>query len=165
MNSITSRRELAHAPYHATANIIAGEDLNAVEFEPLSQISGRWTEVQNCPESRGSGAAHLCGQSFNTNQRSASRLPGRVDHTSCKNVCRHFINGSCNRGSSCRFFHPGPTHRVIIPTNLRSTTQRFLTPLADLEQMNTTAPVSSPARKPPTSDPPVSFCNSPHSSR
>lgn len=51
-----------------------------------------------------------------------------------RNVCRHFSNGSCNRGSSCRFYHPGSMHRVVFPDRSLKPKQMPITPLKDLAE-------------------------------
>ncbi|CCW62342.1 unnamed protein product [Phytomonas sp. EM1] len=49
-----------------------------------------------------------------------------------KNICRHFIGGTCNRGCCCRFYHPGSIHRVVLPLCSRAPTQESITPLLDI---------------------------------
>ncbi|CCW68567.1 unnamed protein product [Phytomonas sp. Hart1] len=76
-----------------------------------------------------------------------------------KNICRHFIVGTCNRGSCCRFYHPGMIHRVVTPLHLRTQAQQSITPLMDIalqqRQINQAAQPSPPLCE----DPPALFDN------
>lgn len=142
-------RQFTHAPYLSTNIIVATEDLNASEYENI-KVSGKRHEN----DTPGSPTANLTASQSNTFSGSPTHnsTPGLLSGK--KNVCRHFLNGNCNRGSSCRFYHPGSIHRVITPTHPRTPTQRSLTPLADLAQQQqqqqqmsafaATSPVHSP---------------------
>ncbi|CAJ1990292.1 hypothetical protein conserved [Leishmania donovani] len=144
-NSTTGPRLFTHSPYLTTGNIIVSEDLDAVEFVALGGVDGQRSN-QGSPITSG---PHQGGSSFNASSNSANQLHSPHGYSNGKkNVCRHFINGNCNRGSSCRFYHPGPIHRVITPTRPRTPTQRPLTPLADLAQHNSASAAQSPAHSP-----------------
>ncbi|CBZ28511.1 hypothetical protein LMXM_28_1405 [Leishmania mexicana MHOM/GT/2001/U1103] len=144
-NPTTGPRLFTHSPYLTTGNIIASECLDAVEFEALGGVDGQRTS-QGPPITSG---PHRSGSSFNASSNSGNQLHTPHGYSnSKKNVCRHFINGNCNRGSSCRFYHPGPIHCVITPTRPRTPTQRPLTPLADLAQHSSASATQSPAHSP-----------------
>nr|ACS87876.1 conserved hypothetical protein [Angomonas deanei] len=141
-------RQFTHAPYLATNNIIATEDLNAAEYESMMSRGRRRDGALP-----GSPTANLTGSyssaySGSPTQNGTGGLPSGK-----KNVCRHFLNGNCNRGSSCRFYHPGSIHRVVTPSHPRTPTQRPLTPLADLAQQNQYPNTSAFANSSPVHSP------------
>ncbi|KPI88837.1 hypothetical protein ABL78_2031 [Leptomonas seymouri] len=120
-------RQFAHSPYLSANIIIATEDLNAAEYECMMSRGKRRDGA--APGSPTSNLNESCNNTFSgsTTHKSSGGL-SRAN----RNVCRHFVNGNCNRGSSCRFYHPGSIHHVITPSHPRTPTQRSLTPLADL---------------------------------
>lgn len=145
-------RQYTHAPYLSTNNILATEDLNAAEYESMMARGKR--RDGGAP---GSPTANLSGSYSNAFTGSPTHSNASALPSGKKNVCRHFINGNCNRGSSCRFYHPGSIHRVVTPSRPRTPTQRPLTPLADLAQQQqqqltsafaVTSPVHSPSLSP-----------------
>ncbi|GET90062.1 hypothetical protein LtaPh_2814700 [Leishmania tarentolae] len=138
------QRLFTHSPYVTTGNIIASEDISAVENVAL----GNEDAQRNHQGSLTPSGAHQGDSSFHASSNSANQLHTPNSSSNGKNVCRHFIKGNCNRGSSCRFYHPGPMHRVITPTHPRTPTQRPLTPLADLAQHNGAFSVQSPSHSP-----------------
>ncbi|KAG5498303.1 hypothetical protein JIQ42_03109 [Leishmania sp. Namibia] len=156
-NSTTGPRLFTHAPYLSPVHIIASEDLDAVEFAALGGVDRQHIGLDKRQGSPGCGGPHLCGASLNAHRKNANQLRSPHGYSSGKkNVCRHFLKGSCNRGSSCHFYHPGPIHHVITPTRPNTPTQRPLTPLADLAQQNSAYVAQSPAHSPymgPTSAP------------
>lgn len=135
-------RPFTHAPYISTGNIINSDELEAVE---LGVYAGGADGRRSAP-----GSPAMMG-SFNASHNSANTMHGSHGFsTGKKNICRHFVSGNCNRGSSCRFYHPGSIHRVITPTHPRTPTQRPLTPLADLAQQNIGFANASPVQSPHT---------------
>ncbi|KAG5474384.1 hypothetical protein LSCM1_03164 [Leishmania martiniquensis] len=156
-NHTTGPRLFTHAPYLSTVNIIASEDMGAVELAALDEVDGKRSGLSRRHGSPSSGGLNRSVSSFNASHNSTNQLRSPHAYQSGrKNVCRHFLNGSCNRGSSCHFYHPGPIHRVITPTRPHTPTQRPLTPLADLAQQSSTLVVQSPTQSPymgPTSAP------------
>ncbi|KPA85345.1 hypothetical protein ABB37_01671 [Leptomonas pyrrhocoris] len=141
-------RQFAHAPYLSTNNILATEELNAAEYESMmARGKRRDGATSGSPTSSANTSHNATFSSSPTKSNAVAGLPRGK-----KNVCRHFLNGNCNRGSSCRFYHPGSIHRVITPSHPRTPTQRPLTPLADLamqKQQQTSAfanasPIHSP---------------------
>ncbi|CAJ1029877.1 putative Zinc finger C-x8-C-x5-C-x3-H type (and similar)/CCCH-type zinc finger containing protein [Leishmania shawi] len=146
-NLTAGPRLFTHAPYLTSGNIIASEDLDAVECGTYARADGH-RRNQGPPDT---GGPHQCGSTFSARHKSASQLYNPHGYPNGKkNVCRHFMNGSCNRGSSCRFYHPGPIHHVVTPTRPRTPIQRPLTPLADLALHNTAFMAQSPAHSPRT---------------
>ncbi|KAK7196141.1 Zinc finger C-x8-C-x5-C-x3-H type (and similar) [Novymonas esmeraldas] len=147
-------RHFTHAPYLSSGNIVASDELDAVEMASLASFDGRRNGMGSHPGSPGTSGGggsgpHNSVSSFNTSHPSANQLHSPSHYSGGKkNVCRHFLKGNCNRGSSCRFFHPGPIHRVITPHHSRTPTQRPLTPLADLAQQSSAFAAASPARSP-----------------
>lgn len=115
-----------------------GSSFNSALSASVSFLSAAKTlNVNAAGATSSTGTASLAGSFVKTaspGQVQGSPSPNSSASRRGKNVCRHFLEGKCNRGSACRFYHPGSKHKVVTSTCLRTPKLKPITPLADLEK-------------------------------